>query len=114
MKMKNVHKNIKLLSWFNFFTDFKLYAPVAIIYFAKVSGSYTLGMSVFSITMLAAAFFEVPTGIFSDLIGRRKTVVFGALSSVLCVIFYAIGGTYLFLVIGAILYIRIIDSKQSK
>ena len=40
---------------------------------------------------------------FSDLIGRKRTVVFGTLSSVLCVIFYAIGGVYLFLVIGAIL-----------
>jgi len=102
MKMKNSHKNIKLLSWFNFFTDFKLYSAVAIIYFAKVSGSYALGMSVFSIVMLSAALFEMPTGIFSDLIGRKKTVVFGALSSVLGIIFYAIGGVYLFLVIGAI------------
>ncbi|MFC1727265.1 MFS transporter [Patescibacteria group bacterium] len=101
--MASAQKNIKLLSWFNFFTDFKLYSPVAIIYFAEVSGSYALGMSVFSIIMLSAALFEVPTGVFSDLIGRKKTVVFGALSSVLGVIFYAIGGAYLFLVIGAIL-----------
>ena len=102
MKMKNTHKNIKLISWFNFFTDFKLYAPVAIIYFAKVSGSYALGMSVFSIVMLSAALFEIPTGVFSDLIGRKKTIVFGALASVLCAVFYAIGGVYLFLVMGAI------------
>lgn len=95
------HKNIKLLSWFNFFTDFKLYAPIAIIYFAKVSGSYTLGMSVFSIVMLSAAIFEVPTGIFSDFIGRKRTIVSGALSSVLCSIFYAVGGSFLFLAIGA-------------
>ena len=68
----------------------------------KVSGSYALGMSIFSIVMLSAAIFEIPTGVFSDLVGRKKTVVFGALSSVLYVIFYAIGGIYLFLVIGAI------------
>ncbi|MBL7159016.1 MFS transporter [Candidatus Microgenomates bacterium] len=102
MKTKNIHKNIKLLSWFNFFTDFKLYAPIAIIYFAKVSGSYALGMSVFSIVMLSAALFEIPTGVFSDLIGRKKTIVFGALASVLYAIFYAIGGVYLFLVMGAV------------
>jgi hypothetical protein len=57
-----LHKNIKLLAWFNFFTDFKLYPPVAIIYFARVSGSYALGMSIFAITQLASAIFEVPTG----------------------------------------------------
>ncbi len=98
-----IHKNIKLLAWFNFFTDFKLYAPVAIIYFTKISGSYALGMSIFSITMLSAAIFEMPTGIFSDLIGRKKTIILGALASVLYTIFYAIGGNYNFLVIGAIL-----------
>lgn len=97
-----ITKNIKLLSLFNFCTNFKLYAPIAIIYFAKVSGSYFLGMSIFSITMLSVAIFEVPTGIFSDLIGRKKTLVFGALSSVLFVTFYAIGGSYSVLVIGAI------------
>jgi len=98
--MKN--KNIKLLALFNFFTDFKLYAPVAIIYFARVSGSYALGMSIFSITMLSSALLEVPTGIFSDLIGRKKTLIFGAFAGTLSIIFYAIGGNYFFLVIGAV------------
>lgn len=96
-----LHKNIKLLAWFNFFTDFKLYAPVAIIYFARVSGSYALGMSIFAITQLAAAIFEVPTGILSDYIGRRKTVIYGAISSVIFVIFYSFG-SYWSLMFGAI------------
>ena len=97
-----MQKNIKLLTWFNFFTDFKLYAPIAIIYFAKVSGSYALGMSIFSITMISSAFFEVPTGIYSDMIGRRKTVILGAASAVLYAIFYAIGQFFWMLVIGAL------------
>lgn len=63
-------KNIKFLTWFNFFTDFKLYSPVAILYFAQVTGSFALGMSIFSIAYVSAAFFEIPTGIYSDLIGR--------------------------------------------
>lgn len=97
-----LNKNIKLLTWFNFFTDFKLYAPVAIIYFAKVSGSYALGMSIFSITMISSALFEVPTGIYSDLIGRKKTVIFGAGIAVIYSIFYAGASSYLVLAIGAI------------
>lgn len=98
-----LHKNIKLLAWFNFFLDFRLYAPVAIIYFSEVSGSYALGMSIFSLTMISSSFFEVPTGIYSDLIGRKKTLVWGAVFSLICVIIYAIGQSYLFLAIGAIL-----------
>jgi len=97
-----VHGNIKVLTWFNFFTDFKLYAPIAIIYFAKISGSYALGMAVFSITMVASALFELPTGVFSDMIGRRKTVIWGAAAAVIYSIFYAAGISFWVLALGAV------------
>lgn len=96
------HRNITILKWFNFFIDFRLYAPIAILYFTKVTGSFALGMSIFSITMIASALFELPTGVFSDRIGRRKTVIWGAVSAVVFSIFYAIGGSFWMLVIGAI------------
>lgn len=98
----NVARNIKTLALFNFFTDFKLYAPVMILYFTKVTGSLALGMSIFSIAMISAALFEVPTGVFSDFIGRRKTVILGALSSVAAVTFYAVGHWYWALAVGAL------------
>jgi len=96
------YKNIKILTWFNFFTDFKLYSPIAIIYFTSVTNSFALGMSIFSIAMISSAVFEIPTGVFSDMIGRRKTVMLGALASVVCVIFYAIGQSYWILAVGAV------------
>lgn len=99
---KRIHRNIRLLAAFNFLNDFRLYAPIAILYFAKVSGSFALGMSVFSITMLAQAILEIPTGIFSDIIGRRKTLLLGAVASAASIGFYA-AGAYGWLVVGAIL-----------
>lgn len=98
-----LHRNITLITWFNFLLDFRFYAPVAIIYFTRVSGSYALGMSVFSITMLSSALLEVPTGVFSDLIGRKQTLVAGAASTVVSVICYAVGGSYAWLVVGGVL-----------
>lgn len=98
----SLQNNIKLLKWFNFFTDLRLYAPIAIIYFAQVTGSYALGMSIFSITMVSSALFEIPTGILSDFVGRRKTIIFGAVAAVLFSVFYAIGQSFLFLIIGAV------------
>jgi MFS family permease len=96
------HKNITILKWFNFFTDFKLYAPVAILYFSHVTGSFALGMSIFSIAMISSALFEIPTGVFSDKIGRRKTVMWGAGTAVLYSLFYAIGGSFWLLAVGAV------------
>lgn len=97
-----VSRNITLLGWFNFWAEFRPYAPIAILYYAQVSGSYALGMSIFSAAMLAQSLFEVPTGILSDMVGRKKTVVYGAVAGVFALTFYAIGGTYLALLIGAI------------
>ncbi len=82
---------------------FSLFAPLAIVYFSRVSGSYALGASIFGITMLASAVFEVPTGVWSDRMGRRKTIILGSWSRVLAYIFYALGLSYWFLTIGAIL-----------
>lgn len=96
-------RNIRLLILFNFLIEFSFYTPIAILYFSRVTGSYTLGMSIFSVVMLSAAICELPTGIFSDMIGRKKTMVLGSLSATSAVIFYAIGGTYTMLIIGAIL-----------
>lgn len=97
-----IARNIRLLSWLNFCTDFIFFAPVAILYFAHVTGSYALGMSIFSIAYVSSAIFEVPTGIISDLVGRKKTTVFGAMCAVLCVVFYAVGGSYWVLVVGSL------------
>lgn len=98
----SLQKNLRLLTWFHFFTDFKLYAPIAIIYFAWKSNSYALGASIFSVTYLVSALCDVPTGIFADRAGRKKTLVMGAFFSVAAVLFYAIGLNYWFLFVGAV------------
>ncbi len=96
-------KNIRLLKIFNFLIGFSLFAPLAIIYFSRVSGSYTLGASIFGITMLSSAIFEVPTGVWSDRVGRRGTIILGSWARVLAFILYAVGLSYWWLVAGAIL-----------
>ncbi|MEZ4670150.1 MAG: MFS transporter [Anaerolineae bacterium] len=100
--MKPVSRNIRLLHWFYFWGDFRPYGPIAILYYAQVTGSYALGMSVFSAAMLSQSLFEVPTGVFSDLIGRKWTVVCGAVAGVFALLFYALGGSYPLLLVGAV------------
>ena len=97
-----LHHNLRLMKWFNFFIDFKPYSPIAIVYFAQVTGSFASGLLVFSIFSIAISVFEIPTGIYSDKIGRRKTLILGAIASVVSLTFYAIGGTFWMLVLGAI------------
>lgn len=96
-------RNIKILTWQGFFVGFSLWAPIMAIYFAKVTGSYVLGLSVFSIAMISSAVFEIPTGIFSDLIGRKYTTILSGLFLTLMGVAYATGLNYGWLVVGAIL-----------
>lgn len=98
-----IHRNIKLLNWLNFCLDFRIYGAITILYFAQVTGSYALGLSIFSIGTIASSLFEVPTGVFSDLVGRKMTVVFGQLASVFAIVSYAIGGSFAMLALGAVL-----------
>ena len=98
-----IQKNIRLLTWFNFFTDFRPYSPIAIIYFSQITGSYALGLTIFSISSISSAIFEVPTGIWSDLVGRKKTIIVGSIASIFGLIFYALGGSFWVLAMGAIL-----------
>lgn len=96
-------KNIKLLSWFNFSYSFNLYNGIAIIYFAQVTHSYVLGISILSITQISDALFEVPTGMYSDRIGRKTCIIAGSIAQVIAIVFYASGHFYVILAIGAVL-----------
>lgn len=98
----HISRNFKLLEWHEFFVSFVLWGPIAVLYFFKVTGSYALGLSIFSIVQLTAALFELPTGILSDFVGRKKTLILGATSYVVGFVLYAIGGNYLFLALGAV------------
>ena len=97
-----MHRNVRLLTWFNFFNDFRPYNPIAIIYFVQVTGSFALGLAVFSFQSIGALFFELPTGIFSDIVGRKKTIIYGALASVFSLLFFALGDSFTMLAVGGL------------
>lgn len=99
---RNVLRNIKLLNIYNFFVDFRFYNTIAILYFSEVAGSYALGMLVWGVMSVSSSIFEVPTGIFSDFIGRRRTMILASLACVLAVFSYSLGFSYWFLIMGAI------------
>ena len=61
-----MHPNITTLKWFGFFSEFKLYGPFVVLYFAQVTGSLTAAMAVFATTTIVAVVCEIPTGVISD------------------------------------------------
>lgn len=96
-------RNIKLLSLFNIFYNFRFYSVLAVIYFAQITHSYSLAASIFAIVQISQAVFEIPTGFISDKHSRSLSLKLGAFSNLLSIILYAFSSNYLFLVFGAIL-----------
>ncbi|MEU0566203.1 MFS transporter [Nonomuraea sp. NPDC005983] len=100
---QTVNRNVRLLSWFNFFGDFRMYGPMMVIYFAQVTGSYTAAASLLAVKMLSSAAFEVPTGVLSDRLGRRGTMIAGAVVMVAAHLGYAGASGYGLLLAAVVL-----------
>lgn len=54
-------------------------------------------MSVIAWMMIFAALFEIPTGIYSDMIGRKNTMIASAVTGILSAVSLAVGTAYIFL-----------------
>ncbi len=95
--------NLKLLSGLSFLLYFRPHWPIAILYFHDITHSLAAAGAIFSIVFIAQALLEVPTGLISDYIGRKKTMIGGALFYLLAIISYAIGMNFWVLAFGALL-----------
>ncbi len=70
-----IKRNLFLFKIDNFLSGFWPLCAVAVIYFEQITHSYTQAMLVFSIINLTQSLCEVPTGIISDKIGRKKSMI---------------------------------------
>lgn len=94
--------NVRVFTWLNSLHGIRFYTPIAILYFAQVTGSYALAATVLSVAFIAQAVMEVPTGIISDRIGRRNTALVGSISYLASIILYAIGLNLWWLIAAAV------------
>ncbi len=95
--------NLKLLNIITFLNGFRAYEGVLAIYFATISGSFAIGMTIFAIMNLSASFFEVPTGLLSDNIGRKKTLLLYYFSGTLAILLFYLAESTQILITAAII-----------
>lgn len=96
-------KNLKLLNILAFLYSFRTFEGVLVIFFVTITNSYATGMTVFAIMHATSSLMEVPTGILSDHIGRKKTIILYMLTNFLAVLLYSLADSTIYLVLGAIL-----------
>lgn len=95
-------KQIRFFQLLYFFGNFNFYIPIQLVYFQQITGSFVLAAGIVSAATLSAAFWEVPTGIFSDFVGRKKTIIMGSISAIIGTVLYALGFNYWVLLTGAV------------
>ena len=89
--MPSIRKNIGLFKIDAFLGVWPLSA-LAIIYFQQITHSYALAMLVWSVSNLVQTFSEIPTGIYSDKIGRKKTMVIASILGSASFFLWALAG----------------------
>ena len=88
-----IRKNIFLFKVYYLLTDMWPLSVLAIVYFQQISGSYAFALGVFSIANIIQSIAEIPTGIISDKIGRRKTMILSSFLTVIAFLLFAVAGT---------------------
>jgi len=83
--MIKVRRNLRLLPIFNFMNGFNLVYMILVLYTAELTGSYTKAMTILSLFSIFCSVLEIPTGMISDKIGRRYTIVVGTFCKLLSI-----------------------------
>ncbi len=82
-------RNVRILYVHNFLVDLRFQDVFRPIYFAQITGSYTLAMAVFSVQWIVSALADIPTGVLSDKMGRKFTIVLASACSTIGIAIWA-------------------------
>lgn len=107
MSFKNheslLQHNMKTLFRYVLATSFRPYYVVLVLYFAHVLHSYALAGSLLAMLPISQAFFEVPTGIISDKIGRVFSIKLSVALEIAALLIYTLLPHYWMLALGSII-----------
>lgn len=85
---KKVKSNFKTFVSYIGLWGFGPHLLISVLYFENLLQSYALTGIVFSFMFISTTISEIPIGVFSDMIGRRKTMIFGSFFIFFSVVFY--------------------------
>lgn len=96
------NRTIALIPWYQFLNGLLFWQAVWFLYFqSNLSGAEAIML--YSVYDISVTVLEVPSGYFSDRIGRRFTLLLAALCSVLGCLALAVGGSFAVFALGQVL-----------
>jgi len=87
-------KNIKTYYYYSTFAELLILGPILVLFLIAKGLSFTEIMVLQSISAIAVVLFEVPTGAVADKIGRKESILLGALLWAISLGFYVVGKSF--------------------
>lgn len=97
-----MERNIRILKAIYALFGFMPASALWIIYFSRLTHSVKAGALVFIVIFAAAAVFDLPSGVFSDRVGRRAALLVGSISLAIAMTLYALANGTVVLVAAGI------------
>lgn len=95
-------KNIWIYYLFKFLRQLTFFMPIYALFFIENGLSMSQVLLISTTIVISSQIFQIPTGIFADLYGRKKSVIIGAIFNFLAIFTYSIGTNFQTFIIGAI------------
>ena len=87
-------------------TIMRMYMPILAIYLLTLDNTTTETVGTFLlVASIGSVFFEIPSGYISDKIGHKNALVLARISLLLSTIFFLIGASITWFMIGAVLLV---------
>ncbi len=102
-----IKRNLTLFKIDNFFSYLYPITVIMVVYLESITNSYAIAMLILSFTSITVSIMEIPAGIFSDKIGRRKTLILHSIAFFVTAVLMALAGSFnstSFLFIGAVIF----------
>ena len=94
MNQKQAERNLKLFYVFEAFREPLFWGAILITYIMKVSGMSLADIFFMeSVCVFVMIFMEIPSGALADILGRKKTIIWGLICELGCLILFALANS---------------------
>ncbi len=97
-------KNIKTYYFYSTFAELLILGPILVLFLIAKGLSFTEIMLLQSISAIAVVLFEVPTGAVADKIGRKESILLGALLWAISLGFYVVGKSFPMFILAEVIF----------
>ncbi|MBN2650986.1 MAG: MFS transporter, partial [Spirochaetales bacterium] len=104
LKKEYYNKQLFKFSFYGFFKNLKFFEPFFILYLVKIGLSYSQIGILIAIREISINLLELPTGIISDSVGRKKTLIFSFISYIIFFLIYFFFKNFYILALAMFIY----------